>query len=83
MHVEQYVKTRPADLVSKKGDGGTTVQLRANYFHVKKIPQWTLFQYRLNDTPPLQNNPGPLSKQFIFPELTFQSKKIERVFEEK
>lgn len=45
-------KTRPASVAeSKKGSSGTPVMLQTNYFHLQKVPGWTLFQYRVDFVP--------------------------------
>jgi len=43
--------TRPAQLTSKKGDGGTPFKCVTNYFRIDKRPGWNLLQHRVDFKP--------------------------------
>jgi len=47
----QILKTVPTNLASKKGSGGKAVTLRTNYFSLRKKPNWSLYQYRVDMSP--------------------------------
>ncbi|CAH0581309.1 unnamed protein product [Chrysodeixis includens] len=49
------LRTRPTTIQSKKGNSGTAVDLKANYFTVKTTPQWCLYQYHVDITPEEDN----------------------------
>ena len=44
-------RTIPVGLETKKGTSGTLLELRSNYFALKKLPNWTLYQYRVDMSP--------------------------------
>ena len=52
---EIFAKTRPADLQSKRSDGGTEVKVATNYFEVISKPNWRLLQYRVDMTPAMEH----------------------------
>ena len=52
---EFFARTRPADLQSKRGDGGTEVTVATYYFEVICKPNWRLLQYRVNMTPAMEH----------------------------
>ena len=52
---EFFTRTRPAELQSKRGDGGTDVQVATNYFEVISKPQWRLLQYRVDTKPNIEH----------------------------
>ncbi|CAG4918650.1 unnamed protein product [Colias eurytheme] len=45
------LRTRPAQITSKKGSTGTPLDLIANYFTVETTPQWCLYQYHVEFNP--------------------------------
>jgi aubergine-like protein len=47
----RILRTKPANINEKKGDGGQIVPLKANYFAFKKLPNWRLYQYRVDMKP--------------------------------
>ena len=52
---EFFTRTRPADLQSKRGDGGTEVTVATNYFEVISKPNWRLLQYRVDMKPAMEH----------------------------
>ena len=52
---EFFARTRPADLQSKRGDGGTEVTVATYYFEVICKPNWRLLQYRVDMTPAMEH----------------------------
>ena len=52
---EFFTRTRPADLQSKRGDGGTDVAVATNYFEVISKPGWRLLQYRVDMKPEIEH----------------------------
>ena len=38
-------------MANKIGDAGQVIPLRANYFKLKKMPNWKIFQYRVDMKP--------------------------------
>ena len=52
---EFFTRTRPADLQSKRGDGGTDVAVATNYFEVISKPGWRLLQYRVDMKPAIEH----------------------------
>ena len=52
---EFFTRTRPADLQSKRGNGGTEVTVATNYFEVISKPNWRLLQNRVNMTPAMEH----------------------------
>ncbi|CAH2108301.1 unnamed protein product [Euphydryas editha] len=47
----QILRTRPDQITSKKGSGGTPLDLTANYFAVETTPNWSLYQYHVDFSP--------------------------------
>ena len=45
------IRTKPAAVANKIGDIGQAVPLKANYFKLKKFPNWKIFQYRVDMKP--------------------------------
>jgi len=45
------LRTKPATVANKIGDAGQVIPLRANYFKLKKMPNWKIFQYRVDMKP--------------------------------
>ena len=43
--------TRPITCTTKKGEGGTTITVSANYFRLISKPDWKLLKYRVDMTP--------------------------------
>ena len=54
---EFFTRTRPANLQSKRGEGGTEVNVATNYFEVVSKPNWRLLQYRVDMKPAIEH-PG-------------------------
>ena len=52
---EFFTRTRPAELQSKRGDGGTDVMVATNYFEVISKPAWRLLQYRVDTKPNIEH----------------------------
>ncbi|KAK6628902.1 hypothetical protein RUM43_002719 [Polyplax serrata] len=48
INVSDILQTRPADVKSKKGNFGTPVELVTNYFKLETVPDWVLYQYRVD-----------------------------------
>jgi len=44
-------RTKPVDLLSKKGSGGEEIPVSTNYFKLVAKPNWRLLQYRVDMTP--------------------------------
>lgn len=56
MNVEkEMVITRPENLVSKKGTGGQAIKVTANYFKLNLKNDWTIYQYRVDFTPDIED----------------------------
>ena len=47
-------RTRPTELVNKKGSGGTPCKLTSNYFELVRKTNWKLLQYRVDFNPPIE-----------------------------
>lgn len=48
---QQIVITKPKNIVTKMGQGGTAISLQANYFALRRKPSWNIFQYRVDFQP--------------------------------
>ena len=46
---------KPVNMGSKQGSSGTKLQLLSNYFQVKKHPNWSLYQHRVDFEPEEDN----------------------------
>lgn len=49
------IHTKPSNLQSKRGTCGKTVSLSSNYFKLLKTPEWSIYQYRVDFSPNLEN----------------------------
>jgi len=49
--VDLSLTTRPITCTTKKGEGGTTITVSANYFRLISKPDWKLLKYRVDMTP--------------------------------
>ncbi|CAH1646647.1 unnamed protein product [Spodoptera littoralis] len=45
------LRTRPDHIETKKGDEGTAISIKANYFTVETTPRWCLYQYHVDFSP--------------------------------
>ncbi|XP_054728354.1 protein piwi [Anastrepha obliqua] len=50
----EIVHTRPSDIQSKIGSGGTPIILQANYYRLLTKPTWRIFQYHVDFTPKVE-----------------------------
>eukprot|EP00099_Drosophila_melanogaster_P011508 NP_001285825.1 P-element induced wimpy testis, isoform B [Drosophila melanogaster] len=50
-----YLNTRPAELVSKKGTDGVPVMLQTNFFRLKTKPEWRIVHYHVEFEPSIEN----------------------------
>ncbi|ALC39290.1 aub, partial [Drosophila busckii] len=51
----EVVHSRPSGLATKNGKVGTKVTVQTNYFKVLKRPNWTIYQYRVDFEPDVDN----------------------------
>ncbi len=54
--IRDILCTKPDTIPTKKGKTGTPVTLTTNYFRLLKKPDWQLYQYRVDISPPTENN---------------------------
>ncbi|BFF94970.1 protein piwi [Drosophila madeirensis] len=56
-HLDRFdiVKTRPADVVSKKGHEGEPIRLQSNFFRIQTKPEWRVVHYHVDFEPELEN----------------------------
>lgn len=47
--------SRPIGMVTKTGVTGRKITVQTNYFKIKKLPSWTIYQYRVDFEPDLDN----------------------------
>lgn len=47
--------TRPSQLTSKIGTTGQPIACEANYFRLKRMPAWQIFQYRVDFKPDVED----------------------------
>lgn len=47
-------RTRPTELVNKRGSGGASCKLTSNYFELVRQTNWKLLQYRVDFDPPIE-----------------------------
>ncbi|KAG4066173.1 hypothetical protein HA402_014473 [Bradysia odoriphaga] len=52
--ITDIIRTKPQNVQSKKGTSGTPVTLLTNYFRLLKQPDWQLYQYRVDFSPPVE-----------------------------
>ena len=50
------LKLRVPDLDTKKGAGGTPIDLLTNYFSLVQKPDWSLYQYSVKFSPNIEDN---------------------------
>jgi len=68
------LRTIPEALATKQGKVGTKLKLKSNYFALEKVPNWSLFQYRVDMSPEIDYTKerkyhvrqNPLIKNYIF-----------------
>ncbi|XP_030382857.1 protein aubergine-like [Scaptodrosophila lebanonensis] len=53
--ITDVVPSRPSEVVSKSGTSGTQITVQANYFKILKRPEWTIYQYRVDFSPDVDN----------------------------
>ena len=47
-------RTRPTELINKRGSGGTACKLTSNYFELVRQTNWKLLQYGVDFDPPIE-----------------------------
>ena len=45
----------PENLTTKKGSGGSSIDVIANYFSLVQKPDWKLYQYKVEYTPDIED----------------------------
>ncbi|KAH8341627.1 hypothetical protein KR059_012367 [Drosophila kikkawai] len=50
-----FVNTRPADILSKKGTDGQQISLQSNFFRLKTKPEWRIVHYHVQFEPSIEN----------------------------
>ncbi|KAM8717614.1 hypothetical protein ACLKA7_004331 [Drosophila subpalustris] len=53
--ITDIVRSRPSGLVTKSGTSGKRVAVQCNYFKLLKRPNWTLYVYRVDFSPDVDN----------------------------
>nr|XP_017099031.2 LOW QUALITY PROTEIN: protein aubergine [Drosophila bipectinata] len=53
--ITDVVPSRPPGCASKNGSSGTKVTVQTNYYRVMKRPSWTIYQYRVDFVPEVDN----------------------------
>ncbi|KAH8298095.1 hypothetical protein KR018_006591 [Drosophila ironensis] len=53
--ITEVVHSRPQGLITKMGTTGEKIIVNANYYRVIKRPNWTIYQYRVDFTPEVDN----------------------------
>ncbi|KAH8377461.1 hypothetical protein KR093_005619, partial [Drosophila rubida] len=53
--IVDIVRSRPSGLVSKTGTSGKKITVQTNYFKLLKRPNWSLYQYRVDFSPDVDN----------------------------
>ncbi|XP_030381506.1 protein aubergine-like isoform X2 [Scaptodrosophila lebanonensis] len=53
--ITDVVLSRPSDVVTKSGTSGTQITVQTNYFKILKRPEWTIYQYRVDFSPDVDN----------------------------
>ncbi|XP_020807330.1 protein piwi [Drosophila serrata] len=51
-----FVNTRPADILSKKGTEGQPISLQTNFFRLKTKPEWRIAHYHVQFEPSVENS---------------------------
>lgn len=54
--IHDIIRTRSENLPTKKGTTGNPVKLETNYFLLRKRPTWSLYQYRVDFNPEVDQN---------------------------
>lgn len=55
MKIEQVYRTRPVERTNTVGTGGQPVKLLCNYFKIINSPDWVLYQYHVDFSPPIDS----------------------------
>ncbi|XP_011187514.1 protein piwi [Zeugodacus cucurbitae] len=50
----EIVHTRPSDIQTKMGSGGTPITLQTNYYRLLTKPTWRIFQYHVDFSPQIE-----------------------------
>ncbi|XP_041675230.1 LOW QUALITY PROTEIN: protein aubergine [Drosophila eugracilis] len=53
--IADVVKSRPPGLTTKHGVSGDKITVQTNYFKLLKRPNWTIYQYRVDFVPDIDN----------------------------
>lgn len=53
--ITDVIHSRPKGLATKNGTSGTKITVVANYFKILKRPNWTIYQYRVDFEPEVDN----------------------------
>ncbi|EDV58944.1 protein aubergine [Drosophila erecta] len=53
--ITDVVHSRPQGMTTKNGVSGNRITVQTNYFKVLKRPNWTIYQYRVDFTPDVDN----------------------------
>lgn len=53
--IDEVIRSRPRDCVTKTGTSGVKVVVQTNYFRVLKKPNWSIHQYRVDFSPEIDN----------------------------
>nr|QID20004.1 aubergine [Drosophila buzzatii] len=53
--ISDVVRSRPTGLVTKNGTTGRKITVQTNYYKVQKPPNWTIYQYRVDFVPDVDN----------------------------
>ncbi|KAH8341382.1 hypothetical protein KR059_005676 [Drosophila kikkawai] len=53
--ITDVVHSRPQGLATKCGTTGTRITVQTNYFKIVKRPNWTIYQYRVDFSPDVDN----------------------------
>lgn len=53
--ITDVVHSRPSGMITKTGGTGKRITVETNYFKIKKRPNWTIYQYRVDFEPEIDN----------------------------
>ncbi|XP_062128728.1 protein aubergine-like isoform X1 [Drosophila sulfurigaster albostrigata] len=53
--ITEIVRSRPSGLLTKMGTTGKPITVQTNYFKFLKCPNWSLYQYRVDFSPDVDN----------------------------
>ncbi|KAH8374248.1 hypothetical protein KR200_006372, partial [Drosophila serrata] len=53
--ITDIVHSRPQGLATKNGTSGTRITVQTNYYKILKRPNWTIYQYRVDFSPEVDN----------------------------